>query len=243
LGDAEDVELAAEWGDSRRKAGDWFNAVLKCGWVDEVEPGRYEIHDLLDHAPDYVRKRAYRHEQRKDKGLRRKTADTGGQRQASQSRQSENGGTPAPAPAPAPSPKEKPLPDGSASGVVAKPKSRKEHMGDHAEFIAHFVSRWEELYGAKYSVLAKDGVAAARILKIAGSRDEASAIANRYLASDDEYLAKHKHPLTLLLNQINRFTADARNAGGKGAGDADPDTFVAVRPNVEDLPWNRGGGR
>lgn len=65
LGDAQDVELAAEWAESGRDAGEWFKAVGESGWIDEVEPGVYEIHDLLDHAPDYVKRRAAREAERR----------------------------------------------------------------------------------------------------------------------------------------------------------------------------------
>ncbi len=64
LGDPVDVELCAEWKHSGRPAGEWFRAVLECRWIDEVTDDnagnagnallRYQIHDLFDHAPDYV---------------------------------------------------------------------------------------------------------------------------------------------------------------------------------------------
>ena len=80
LGDATDVELAAEWEDSGRPPGDWFQSVLASRWIDDLGDGRYAIHDLLENAPDYVRKRAKRHSERRNKGLRPETADNGGQR-------------------------------------------------------------------------------------------------------------------------------------------------------------------
>jgi hypothetical protein len=102
IGDADDVELAAEWEDSQRPAGDFFKAALESRWIDPVDEGRFQIHDLLDHAPDYVKKRAQRHLARKNKDLRPKTADNGGQRNPSPDWQDENVRTPAPAPAPTP---------------------------------------------------------------------------------------------------------------------------------------------
>jgi hypothetical protein len=62
LGDEVDVELAAGWtGDP----GALCSALLLCGGktqglIEEVEPGIYQVHDLLDHAPDYVGDRAKR---------------------------------------------------------------------------------------------------------------------------------------------------------------------------------------
>lgn len=68
LGDQSDVELAAEWEESGRSSGEWFKAVLACRFIDEVEGGRYQIHDLHANAPDYVAARWHREmERRKDK--------------------------------------------------------------------------------------------------------------------------------------------------------------------------------
>ena len=70
LGDAQDVELAAEWEDSGRKPGEWFEAVLECRFIDETEGG-YQIHDLHDNAPEYVADRQRREiERRKPKRCR-----------------------------------------------------------------------------------------------------------------------------------------------------------------------------
>lgn len=62
LGDARDVELAARW---KGKPGELCHALLTAGgaagpgFIDE-RGGLYFIHDLFDHAPDYVRRRAER---------------------------------------------------------------------------------------------------------------------------------------------------------------------------------------
>lgn len=73
LGEQIDVELAAEWSDSKRETGEWFKAVLKAGFIDPVEQDgtrrdagdadarpcvHYAVHDLFDWAPDYVLERA-----------------------------------------------------------------------------------------------------------------------------------------------------------------------------------------
>jgi hypothetical protein len=61
LGDSLDVENAARW---RGPQGVLTKALLEAGgstagFIEEVneEPGRYQVHDLWDHAPQYVRKR------------------------------------------------------------------------------------------------------------------------------------------------------------------------------------------
>jgi hypothetical protein len=62
LGDALDVELAAQWPGEQGKP---FKALLDCRFIDQLEHDRYEVHDLFDHAPDYVRKRREREHTRK----------------------------------------------------------------------------------------------------------------------------------------------------------------------------------
>lgn len=126
-----------------------------------------------------------------------------------------------------------------AAGDGKKGKARTKPAGDHAALCDHFVTRWENQYGAKYVFQAKDGVAAAKVLKAVGTLHEACDLVDRYLGDANKFLAEQKHPLPMLVNQINRFTANAGTAGASAGGD--PDNFVPVRPDVADLPWNRGG--
>jgi hypothetical protein len=73
VGTPRQVELAAGWGG---KSGRFFQAALDCGGDGEPgfieliqeKPGRYQIHDLYDHAPDYVKKRMEREQERMRKG-------------------------------------------------------------------------------------------------------------------------------------------------------------------------------
>ncbi len=74
VGPSEDVECAAEWPGGK---GQLTSALVAARFLDQREDGYY-IHDLTDHAPDYVKKRVQR---RIDKGLYSKTADNDGQRQ------------------------------------------------------------------------------------------------------------------------------------------------------------------
>lgn len=72
IGDPEAVEAAAEY---PGEAGKLFAALRDCGgegragFVEAVpgESGIYQVHDLIDHAPEYVKKRRAREEERKDK--------------------------------------------------------------------------------------------------------------------------------------------------------------------------------
>lgn len=128
IGDTLDVELACEW---PGEPGQLAEALASCGgpgrsgFTDEKD-GIYTIHDLYDHAPDYVQKRARRESARKEKGksisdMRREaaakrwntdasvmqTADTCMQTDASVRQNDAKVRTPAPAPAPTHTPSNK----------------------------------------------------------------------------------------------------------------------------------------
>lgn len=130
------------------------------------------------------------------------------------------------------------IPADVSADASPKAKPRIKATGPHPAFIEHFVTRWQAQYGAKYVVQPKDGVAAAKVLKMAGSLEKACELADQFLASADKFLSEQKHPLPMLVNQINRFLANAGKPGANGGGD--PDNFVAVHPDAADLPWNRG---
>lgn len=73
LGDMADVEAVALW---RGEPGALCKAMLEAGGVDQPgfidaipdKPGCYRVHDLYDHAPEYVRKRLDRESARKSTG-------------------------------------------------------------------------------------------------------------------------------------------------------------------------------
>lgn len=64
LGGPEEVEAAADW---RGKKGRLSELLVTTGFLDQTEAG-LEVHDLFDHAPDYVVKRAAREEARASAG-------------------------------------------------------------------------------------------------------------------------------------------------------------------------------
>lgn len=214
LGSKEDVESSAEWQLTGRKTGEWFDAVRLTGFIDELAGNTFQIHDLFEHAPEYVKKRKLRHDERRNKNLRSKTADNGGQRRTL----AENVQPTAPTPAPAP---KEDNPTGSPAGAGGdgqspqarrESKPRKEPTGPHAELIQHFLRKWKERYHAKYVFLDKDGVAASKVLKAAGGDLQAARdVVDRYVACGEEFIVKVRHPLPMLVNQINRFT------GGRAA--------------------------
>lgn len=139
IGDETDVALAADWpGDPQVLTA----ALLTCGGSGRsgfLEPaeGRdgYQIHDLYDHAPDYVQKRRMRELARRTRSDGRPpvsgqcpdtdltSADNGGQRRTTaddgRSTRARSGHTRAPAPAPAPVEKTPAVVVGSSSLEVS----------------------------------------------------------------------------------------------------------------------------
>jgi hypothetical protein len=70
LGDSQDVEAAARWhGEPEQLTKALLNAGgdNSHGFIEEIEGrlGRYRVHDLWHHAPDYVRKRRKREAERR----------------------------------------------------------------------------------------------------------------------------------------------------------------------------------
>jgi hypothetical protein len=104
IGDGLDVELAAKWpGDQ----GKLCEALLNCGgpgragFIEPVpgEEGAYQVHDLDDHAPDYVRSRRRMEGYRKRKRQDREAINSESLRNGSGPLRNSDG-SPAPAPAP-----------------------------------------------------------------------------------------------------------------------------------------------
>ena len=70
IGDSMDVELASDW---HGEQGLLTKALANCGgelagFIEEID-GVWHIHDLYDHAPEYVQRRMEREAQRTAKGL------------------------------------------------------------------------------------------------------------------------------------------------------------------------------
>ena len=135
LGDANDVEALAGW---NGKAGLLTAALLgagggegAAGFIEEApnKPGRFQVHDLWDHAPDYVRKRRSRENERRTRGaeLRSLTGQrpeddraADGQCPPTSDGESEDGRTRTPAPAPTPTPAPARTPAPSRAGGKSK---------------------------------------------------------------------------------------------------------------------------
>lgn len=63
IGNADDIADACEWPRVARLLGQpedsaaLVDLLTACGFLDQPEPGRYLVHDLWDHAPQFVRLR------------------------------------------------------------------------------------------------------------------------------------------------------------------------------------------
>lgn len=133
LGDAEDVEAAAGWTGEK---GVLCKALLDCGkgtagLIDPVEgqPGRYQVHDLDDHLPDYVRARIrmrrMRSERRKEAPEQPVAQQTRTVAQPSRNRYVTVTETPPPSrPSPPPSPSLSPTPPLLSPPTTPIPPSR-----------------------------------------------------------------------------------------------------------------------
>jgi hypothetical protein len=189
IGDSVDIELAAGW---VGEPGKLCRALLECGgtgaagFIEEIpgKPERYQIHDLYDHAPEYVRKRFDREAARQAQGktlseIRAEAGRRGGkakgkqteangdhllsakQTEANGSKRLANGTPPAPAPAPAHTEggRKRPVFVKPSAEEVAAYFSQQHLDGDAAEFHDHYTANgWTQGRGKPV----KDWHAAAR---------------------------------------------------------------------------------
>lgn len=97
------VEHQAHWAG---EPGGLLAALLELGFIDQTDEDEYAVHDFWDHAPDYVRKRRAREDERHRAGKHLAATDrslTGHRPDADRTLTD----TPAPAPAPAPKKRER----------------------------------------------------------------------------------------------------------------------------------------
>lgn len=143
LGDSVDVELAAGY---PGKPGRLTEALLAVRFIDETEAGRYEVHDLLDHAPDYVRKRAARVASRKIGNTHAKNERVAAERRTTADSDRRSAAlTAQPSPA-QPSGEEPPTPKGGNRDAVPKNRSNAAKAVPIPEPLrsAEFLAAWAE---------------------------------------------------------------------------------------------------
>lgn len=148
----EDLELICDW---QGEPGFIGPALVYIGFLDphpDGEPG-YFVHDLYDHAPQYVQRRAEREHERRVKGqsissIRRQAASQRKQ-MASHLQPDASHGYPVtansspPAPAPAPTPREEDL---SPAAPLPRPKKARRKVSDFGEGVMAVVDRAGELW-------------------------------------------------------------------------------------------------
>ena len=165
LGSSDDVESAAEW---RGAKGKLTSSLCAAGFVDDLGDGTYQIHELLDHAPDYVRKRRSREAERRSVSQQRPVTD----RSVSS--------TPAPAPAPAPKNSQKELlsnsPPANADVIPLRRVRIRKPNGHTPERLAE-LTRLFELFYDDYPRHEGKQAAAKAFIKLNPSRDDLLAIA------------------------------------------------------------------
>lgn len=167
IGDADAVEAAAKY---PGEPGKLFQSLLDCGGQDrdgfielvEGESNRYQIHDLYDHCPDYVRRRMAREYARKQKGKtlsdiraeagrkggskRKQTADSCFHLLSKRMQTEANGATPAPAPAPnTETPSESLSPNGDTAYTQQKSLT-----------LEAFVREWNQTKGVRRCMAQND---------------------------------------------------------------------------------------
>lgn len=162
IGHGHTVETIAGWAWS---PGSLVKALAGCGragqkgLLEEVEPDIFAIHDLYDHAPDYVRKRLKREMERRRQGRLFWEQLTGLREDADQSMTGQRPATtghsldadrsmsctPAPAPAPAPIPEREELgEDTQPAGGPPGPRP----LSASAREVRAFEERWAQLAGS-----------------------------------------------------------------------------------------------
>ena len=217
LGDALDVEEAACWQGER---GACVSALVACGFLDASPDGEtFEVHDLFDHAPDYVLRRAEREQARQAKGttiseIRRNAAQSRwSQAKHANDRRLQTGTyaterTPAPAPAPAPAPTHNPPPAPSTGAGVSE---------------ADVWDAWRDTFTAHVGpllALTPRGTDMTHLRTVAGAHVARDALetALRLFFAAPEFEAKRS--LGMFVHHLPQVLAWARTHPGQPYGDA-----------------------
>jgi hypothetical protein len=214
IGDAEAIAIACDYPGEVQKIVD---ALLNCGGPGKsgfIEPvpgqeGQFQVHDLFDHAPRYVKLRSERERERVGQSVSARRAHKRAQKRTARV-------TPAPAPAPAPAPKEEP-PGGAAEPPPTRAKA------SYQPAVVIFMDGWKAKYGERYSFRDRDGASVKWMLgEIGYDLRRWEEIIVGYLESGDEFAAKKRHDIGTLYSQFNtwKVPAKAQPPPGRRAGGA-----------------------
>lgn len=260
LGDAEDVEAAAGW---RGKVGALTAALESAGgdgsagfieaggtpWWPEGTLGTYRVHDLWDHAPDYVQRRATREAERRAKGktisdLRQDAANARWHKQPADGCMQPadgcmtaaaaciaNGATPAPAPAPAPAQEEAAPPAASPPADVprAKRKQAKDPDPRHAPLREKLAATFLEVIGSPYGFHGgKDGKAISDLLRF--SEGDVEEVDRRWRAA----LARRRWPMARTFATLASRWNDVAHLCVAARANAKSDPLAAAAERYKD---------
>jgi len=110
------------------------------------------------------------------------------------------------------------------------PKKRAEPSPHHVELKLFFIAEWEKRHGEKYTFLgARDGKDLRWILTtLIDDVEAAKKIVARYIANDEPWLVKQRHPLAILTSKWNTY----KNPNLNGAPIAK--RILARKPTAEE---------
>jgi hypothetical protein len=210
LGDTLDVELAAGW---TGEPGALCRALTECGgngdagFIEQLpdRPGRFQVHDLFHHAPDYVRKRWIREAERLTKraDLQAKAGHGPVTDRSLTGQRPDNGRSPAPSPnkettetrdasaAPGgggdvrPDLTLTPPEDTPPSGKGGK-KRRRAGTPDLSRLIKHYADEFKRTQGSAPVIGAADAAGAQKVLG-GRSYEDAAKLVTAFLENPDDW--------------------------------------------------------
>jgi hypothetical protein len=203
IGDQTDVELEAGWtGDT----GVLCKAFVECGgvgpgFIDAREDGlTFDVHDLFDHAPEYVKSRWRMERKRREAGARvRKEKESLGT--VSNSSEQSGKGYASPAPAPVREDKTNNSPGAADAAPVApaltltspvpgkgngKTRRGANTNPDHKRLVDHYATEFKRTQGAP-PLLEKDDFAAVASVLAGRTFEEAARIVTAFLEKPDDW--------------------------------------------------------
>jgi hypothetical protein len=205
VGDAGDLEHLVKW---TGETGNLASALVESGFVD-LDGDRYRVHDLWDHAPDYVRKRRQRESERQTKGSGLQSLT--GQSPPNGSHCPPNGRPRAPAPAP------------SQQQQAAAGKSNTP-AGDHSK-----TKQLLEALAARGWILTQPAAEKRQAFEATlGAGIEATLA---FVVQDLEERAKHQQEIP---GSLGFYLGDSSTLAKRAAA---PKEQAAPKPPVLDLSW------
>ncbi len=227
IGDADVIESIADW---RGPQGELAYQLVDCGFLEVMQTdangGRLlKVHDLEDHAPEYVIKRWKREEARRQQGktIRQVRQDAAAKRWSKTTRDAmqtdANGATPAPAPAP--------ITDRSTAGMQTDANGGRllrTPFWSAGQWRARFGPVWAKAKNRLAYGMASDGVACGKLGdllermqeeapgELLQAQAQADAIFAAFLGDTYEPLVKAQHPFAWFVQRFGALVVDVATA-------------------------------